>query len=194
MGVAWPIPSNVVDWWMLWFWYYVWNAGHEADMRLLSQISTTVETIPVTSVGGRQHCVAGRSRINPFEVLEELGDHINQDVEFDAMFDGVYLYGVRAISCIHTERQMHYLPSVEIIGSIRDVASPMSVRYGRVWTCIAVGMRTVDLGTNIFSIRKTIEIEHRQRVAADVQLYSQFGGYGSSANAAYGIINLGCNA
>jgi hypothetical protein len=194
MGVAWSIPSNVVDWWVFWIWHHVWNVGDGANMRLLSHISTTVETIPVAAAGGQQYHVAGRRRVNQFEVLEEPGDHITQDEEFDAMFDGVYLYGVRALSCIHTERLMHCLPSVEITGSIRDVATPMSVRYGRVWKCIANGMRTVDPSTNIFSIRKTLDMERKQRMVADIQLYSQFGGYGLiGPNTTYGIVNLGCN-
>jgi hypothetical protein len=142
-------------------------------MKLLSQISTSIQTIPVsTANGGRPINTIARVVIESFDILEERGDNITPDKKFDVIFDRTYLYGVWPTSvCI----------------------SPTEIGYDRVWKCVADGVRMVAPGTNIFSARKTIVMEREQRTAA-VRTYTQLEWLRiRDPNAVLGIISIGCN-
>lgn len=108
-------------------------------MKILSMITTTDNNTFATLRGWEWH-VSGRPRIDPFDVLIENGDKVAVSEPFDILDNGVYLYGVRATSCIR------HLEANEV---------------RTVWTCIADGMAIVDSGTNIFTVRKTIALGKR---------------------------------
>ena len=116
-------------------------------MKLVSSVTVSVQSVPIVHNSIQFH-MAGHSGVDPIDILEEEGDVIELDKEFDVLFDRVYFYGVRPIQCDYT---------------------PYSDQQSyRTWKCTVAGMQVVQPGTCIYSVRKTVALENIDAKLASV--------------------------